>query len=102
MYWYHHGTDGTEYICMRARVRGFASTAGAALPPSPLAAYKAAVASGSAPRTGYTHFFSQRSGVDRSAAAEVRLQCRSGAFDGQTSGMAPGFVQANFVALPQA
>jgi uncharacterized protein YcsI (UPF0317 family) len=31
----------------------------------------------------------------------VRLECRSGQFDGQTSGHAPGYVQGNLVVLPQ-
>src|ERR1700748_273359 len=30
----------------------------------------------------------------------VRLQCRSGALTRETSGLAPGFVQANLVVLP--
>ena len=32
---------------------------------------------------------------------EVRLACRSGALDGQTSGLAPGFVQGNLAILPK-
>ena len=72
------------------------------VPPSPLRAYKASCLSGAAaaPRTAYTQLFSMRSGVDRSVAEGVRQLCRTGAHQGQTSGMAPGFVQANFVALP--
>jgi uncharacterized protein YcsI (UPF0317 family) len=31
----------------------------------------------------------------------VRLECRSGQFDGQTSGLAPGYVQGNLAILPQ-
>jgi uncharacterized protein YcsI (UPF0317 family) len=31
----------------------------------------------------------------------VRLACRAGAFDGQTSGLAKGFVQGNLVVLPR-
>ena len=73
----------------------------AAAPPSPLAAYKERLASNSQLRTGYTHLFARESGVDRSPAAEFRALCRSGAFTGQTSGSVPGFVQANFVALPR-
>lgn len=34
--------------------------------------------------------------------AEVRLACRSGEWTDQTSGLAPGFAQANLVILPQA
>lgn len=34
--------------------------------------------------------------------AELRGACRSGAYDGPTSGHAPGFVQANMVILPAA
>ena len=43
--------------------------------------------------------------VDRTAfktGALVRQACRSGEFTGQTSGLAPGFAQANLVILPQA
>ena len=32
---------------------------------------------------------------------EVRLSCRSGALDGATSGLAPGFVQGNLAILPR-
>ena len=32
---------------------------------------------------------------------QLRLQCRSGAFSGNTSGLAPGFVQANMAILPK-
>jgi len=32
---------------------------------------------------------------------DVRLKCRSGGFDGQTSGLAPGYVQGNLAILPQ-
>ena len=32
---------------------------------------------------------------------QVREACRSGALDGQTSGLAPGFAQANLVVLPR-
>ena len=32
---------------------------------------------------------------------DVRLACRSGAFSGQTSGLAPGHVQGNLAILPQ-
>jgi len=52
-------------------------------------------------RTGYTHWFSPRDGIDRAAPAAFRERCRSGDFQGQTSGCVPGFVQANFVALPR-
>jgi len=31
---------------------------------------------------------------------DIRAQCRAGAFSAQTSGLAPGFVQANIVILP--
>ncbi len=31
----------------------------------------------------------------------VRLQCRSGAFDGPTAGLAPGYVQGNLAILPR-
>src|SRR5215470_4565305 len=49
--------------------------------------------------------------MDRSYAAtplremltglDVRRECRSGRFDGQTSGLAPGYVQGNLAILPQ-
>jgi uncharacterized protein YcsI (UPF0317 family) len=32
---------------------------------------------------------------------DVRRECRSGRFDGHTSGLAPGYVQANLAILPQ-
>jgi len=32
----------------------------------------------------------------------VRKACRAGSFSGQTSGLAPGFAQANLVVIPQA
>jgi uncharacterized protein YcsI (UPF0317 family) len=73
----------------------------AAMPHTPLLAYKEFLAAGPSLRTGYTNFFSRRSGVDRSDAAKFRQRCRSGAFTDQTSGSVPGFVQANLVALPQ-
>jgi len=37
-----------------------------------------------------------------STPAEVRRACRSGSWSEQTSGLAPGFAQANLVILPQA
>lgn len=37
----------------------------------------------------------------RSTGIDVRLACRSGAHDGPTSGLAPGFVQGNLVILPR-
>ena len=33
--------------------------------------------------------------------SELRALCRTGAFDGPTSGLVPGYVQANMVILPQ-
>jgi Uncharacterized conserved protein len=75
------------------------ATAFARLPPSPLAAYRASMESAKL-HTAFTHAFTPSAGVDRSAAAAFRARCRDGGFEGQTSGMAPGFVQANFVALP--
>jgi uncharacterized protein YcsI (UPF0317 family) len=71
------------------------------LPPSPLPVFRSIAEGGRQLRTGYTHAFEPSDGVDRSAAAEFRSQCRSGSFQTQTSGCAPGFVQANFVALPR-
>mmetsp|Transcript_3757 Transcript_3757/g.8112 ORF Transcript_3757/g.8112 Transcript_3757/m.8112 type:complete len:294 (-) Transcript_3757:123-1004(-) len=51
-------------------------------------------------RTAYSHLFSRRPGIDRSVAEAFRSRCRSGVFTQQTSGCAPGFVQANLVAVP--
>ncbi|KAL1526264.1 hypothetical protein AB1Y20_014983 [Prymnesium parvum] len=68
-------------------------------PPSPLAAYRAHEAS---LRTGFTHLYARRERLDRSPAAAFRSQCRDGGHTSQTSGCVPGFVQANFVALPRA
>ena len=78
---------------MRAVRRSFSTSA---LPASPLAAYRS---SGGSLRTGLSHLFQRQAGVDREPAASFRARCRSGEFCGQTSGTAPGFVQANFVAL---
>ena len=36
----------------------------------------------------------------KSTGIDVRLACRSSAYDGPTSGLAPGFVQGNLVILP--
>ena len=41
------------------------------------------------------------SSVQYSNPRELRLTCRVGDFDGQTSGQAPGFAQANLCILPQ-
>ena len=68
--------------------------------PSPLAEYKAMSACGPSLRTAYTHLFSRLPGIDRTSAEQFRLQCRSSAFGEQTSGCAPGFVQANLVVVP--
>ena len=66
--------------------------------PSPLAAFKAL---GAGMRTGYTHLFAREDGVDRSPAEVFRSLCRRGEHRSQTSGCVPGFVQANFVAVPR-
>ena len=68
------------------------------MPESPLAQY---LELGSSLRTGYTHLYDRMTNIDRSVAAAFRAECRAGRFDRQTSGCAPGFVQANFVALPR-
>jgi uncharacterized protein YcsI (UPF0317 family) len=69
---------------------------------SPLEAFKKFHQSGSSCRTGYTHLFSGLSDtIDRSPAQDLRRTIRAGEFQGQTSGRTPGFVQANFVALPK-
>ena len=70
-----------------------------ALPTSPLAAFKRG---GASLRTGLTHLYNHAHDEPSAAAAiAFRARCRSGEFASQTSGQAPGFVQANFVALPQ-
>lgn len=69
------------------------------MPVSPLAAYRASTESAKL-CTAYTHAFQLSPGEDRSSAHDFRQRCRTGDFDGQTSGVVPGFVQANFVALP--
>ena len=86
----------------RAGVHRAAAAAGRrflSVPASPLVDYVASTESAKL-CTAYTHAFSLSAGEDRSPAREFRSLCRSGEFDGQTSGFAPGFVQANFVALP--
>ena len=73
-------------------------------PPSPLGKFLTSHSTGAQLRTGYTHLYepgAAGAGGARSTAEEVRQACRSGAFAGQTSGLAPGFVQANLVALPK-
>jgi uncharacterized protein YcsI (UPF0317 family) len=42
----------------------------------------------------------QRNGVLKQTGEEVRLDARSGDLKGQTSGMAPSYVQANLIVLP--
>jgi uncharacterized protein YcsI (UPF0317 family) len=66
---------------------------------SPLGAFVATTESASALRTGFTHHYQLREGLDRTPAQELRQRCRGGKHTGQTSGLAPGFVQANFVAV---
>jgi len=68
---------------------------------SPLKRWLVQQKSGTNLRTGYTHFYRMNDGVDRSTAHEFRLLCRSGQHLTHTVGHANGFVQANFVALPQ-
>lgn len=68
------------------------------LPHSPL---DSLTGDGAALRTGFTHFFARREGVDRTPAQVFRAACRAGEFEGQTSGRVPGFVQANLVCLPE-
>ena len=71
-------------------------------PPSPLADFVAFSESSASLRTGLTHGFGGLGGgVDRAAAAAFRAECRAQRHTGQTSGFAPGFVQANFVMLPR-
>ncbi len=52
-------------------------------------------------RTGFDHTFRRQEGVDRSSAALFRHEVRTKKHTGQTSGCAPGFLQANFVAVPK-
>jgi uncharacterized protein YcsI (UPF0317 family) len=47
-----------------------------------------------------TNLFTRENGRLQTGLA-VRLECRSGQFDGQTSGLAPGYVQGNLAILPQ-
>jgi len=68
-------------------------------PPSPLEHYIEATREGRQLRTGYSALYQFLPEVDRSAASEFRQLCRSEQHVSQTSGFAPGFVQANFVAL---
>ena len=71
-------------------------------PPSPLADFVAFSESSASLRTGLTHGFGGLGGgVDRAPAAAFRAECRAQRHTGQTSGFAPGFVQANFVMLPR-
>ena len=52
-------------------------------------------------RSGFDHSFRRHEGVDRSSAALFRQDVRTKKHTGQTSGCAPGFLQANFVAVPK-
>lgn len=70
---------------------------------SPVVTYKEFASSGAALRTGFTHFYGGlNSSISRTAAQEFRQLCRDKKHTGQTSGFAPGFVQANFVMLDKA
>lgn len=71
----------------------------AALPPSPLAAFRAGI--GQCLRTGLNSTFESSALSALPAAEAVRLACRSGAHGGPTAGLAPGAVQANLVAVPR-
>jgi uncharacterized protein YcsI (UPF0317 family) len=78
------------------------STKEVILPQSPLLHFKAFQQSNSSCRTGYTHFYQGlSSNTDRTSAQTFRSSVRKELFTDQTSGQAPGFVQANFVALPK-
>jgi len=66
----------------------------------PVDVYRQQNKQGTALRTGYTHFFN-KTAQDRSEAAAFRQLVREQKHNGQTSGYVPGFVQANFVALPR-
>jgi len=67
---------------------------------SPLTKFLAGRESGGGLRTGYTHLFNKGK-IDRSAPQAFRQLVRDNAHTGQTSGLVPGFVQANFVAVPK-
>ena len=70
------------------------------MPPSPITAYRASLELPQL-RTGLTRELTA-SDVDRTPAHAFRSRVRSGEWGGPTVGCAPGFVQANFVALPAA
>lgn len=72
-----------------------------ALPPSPLEKHLGNSKSGRELRTAYGPRYRFDDTLDRSEARSFRESVRSGKHPGQTSGFAPGFVQANFVALPK-
>ena len=94
----HLVDDPEEEALYEASLKRIADRALTELP-SPLAAFKRG---GASLRTGLTHLYNHAH--DETAAASAvafRARCRSGEFASQTSGQAPGFVQANFVALPQ-
>ena len=75
------------------------ATTTTALPPSPLNHHKTGHEE---LRTGYTHLFPGLSPtIDRTPAIDFRRTIRSEQHTTQTSGKVPGFVQANFVALPK-
>jgi len=70
---------------------------------SPLGDFIHLHGSSSEHRTAFTHFAEAMDPhLDRSAAAAVRARCREGSLATQTSGLAPGFVQANLVCVPKA
>jgi len=52
-------------------------------------------------RTGLTHVFRRKPGVNRSVAEKVWKLCRDGKKKNPTAGDAPGFVQANLVVVPK-
>lgn len=70
-----------------------------AAPVSPLAQYIRYSARGNQLRTGFSALFQFLPDVDRTPAAEFRQLVRTAQHTTQTSGYAPGFVQANFVAM---
>lgn len=71
------------------------------LPPSPLAAFRTSI--GNVLRTGLSPEFdvATLASVDAAAAAALRRRCREGKETGPTAGLAPGFAQANLVAVPK-
>ena len=86
-------------FCTTSATTAAVAAAAKLLPPSPLHHYKTGHEE---LRTGHTHLFPGLSPtIDRTPAIDFRRAIRSEQHTTQTSGKVPGFVQANFVALPK-